>query len=256
MTDSTDIDNIFAAASEPPEEKTQAFSAVMDTEGIDLFDHSAEEAEVNAEKKDDSIHIPAQPEHIDLPLNNRDLQEDPVGELRNRVERSFTGTFDVGSVVVEPDERSAFLRSALHDTEIIFDVRLTGVGVTIKIALPTETFTTDAASAATAWGESGYNDKHSNIQWLLTFQQMHAWFMVREINGVPTPWSDAFCDGVPKTSVTRAHLKEPANFEEFFVMTPVRWRMIVEAMRIAEFKYKLCMEAWQDRSFFTTAGTA
>jgi hypothetical protein len=85
---------------------------------------------------------------------------------------------------------------------------------------------------------------------------MHAWFMVREINGTPTPWSDVFCDGIPKTSVSRAKLAEPSNFEEFFVMTPIRWRMIVEAMRIAEFKYKLCMEAWQDRSFFTTAGTA
>lgn len=251
-----DIDNIFAAAAEPPEEQAQAFSAVMDTEGIDLFDHSAEEAEIKTESKEDSIHIPAQPDHIELPLNNRRIQEDPIGDLKERAERSFTGTFDVGSVVVEPEERTAFLRAALHDTEVIFDVKLTGVDVTLKIAIPTETFTAEAAAAATAWGNSGHNDKNSDLQWLLSFQQMHAWFMVREINGVPTPWSEDFCDGIPKSSITRNTLKEPANFEEFFVMTPIRWRMIVEAMRIAEFKYKLCMEAWQDRSFFTTAGTA
>jgi hypothetical protein len=256
MNEETDIDNIFAAAAEPPEEQARAFSAVMDTEGVDLFDHSAEEAEIKANAKEDSIHIPEQPEHIDLPLNNRLIHEDPIGDLKERAERSFNGTFDVGSVVVEPEERTAFLRAALHDTEMMFNVKLTGVDATLKIAIPTDTFTTDAAAAATAWGKSGHNDKNSELQWWLSFQQMHAWFMVREINGIPTPWSDVFCDGVPKTSVSRGHLAEPSNFEEFFVMTPVRWRMIIEAMRIAEFKYKLCMEAWQDRSFFTTAGTA
>ena len=252
-----DIDNIFAEAAEAPEEKAATFSAEMEVGDVDLFDHSAEEGAIReAEGDNDDIVAPEQPEHIEAPLHNRALQADPVADLKAQAERSFTGTFDVGKVTVDPDERTAFLRAALHDTEMCFDVRLEGLDVTIKIAIPPETFTTNAAAAATAWAKLGFNDKDSDIQWLLSFQQMHAWFMVREIDGIPTTWSDDFCDGIPKTSFTRAKLSDPDNFETFFVMTPARWRMLVEAMRIAEFKYKLCLEAWQDRSFFIPAGTA
>jgi hypothetical protein len=251
-----DIENIFADAAEEPEESTSTFEASVDVGGVDLYDHSAEEAAIAEVEKEDEIPIPEQPEHMDLPLHNNALQADPVGSLKEQAERSFTGTFDVGKVVVTPEERTEFVRSALHDTEMIFDVELEGLATTIRVAIPPETFTTSAAAAATAWGRDGFNDKDSDLQWLLSFQQMHAWFMVREIGGVPTSWSDAFCDGVPKFSSLRETLKNPDNFETFFIMTPARWRMIVEAMRIAEFKYKLCTEAWQDRSFFTSAGTA
>ncbi len=251
-----DIDNIFAAAAEAPEKNASQFEATMDVGDVDLFDHSAEEAAINEAEKTDEIPIPEQPEHIQAPLHNPALQADPVADLKEKAERSFTGTFDVGKVTVDALERADFLRAALHDKEVVFDVKLEGVDASVKIAIPPEFFTTSAASAANAWGVSGFNDRDSDLQWLLSFQQMHAWFMVREINGVPTPWSDAFCDGMPKSSFLRATLKEPDNFEAFFVMQPVRWRMIVEAMRIAEFKYKLCLEAWQDRSFFMPAGTA
>ena len=252
-----EIDNIFAEAAEAPEERTNTFQADIDVGDANLYDHSAEESLIAAEGGgEEQIPVPPQPEHMEMPLHNQALQADPVATLKEQTERSFTGTFDVGKVVVSPDERAEFVRSALHDTEMIFEVTLEGVSATVKIAIPPETFTTSAAAAATAWGRSGFNDKESDLQWLLSFQQMHAWFMVREIGGVPTPWSDAFCDGIPKFSSQRAHLANPDNFETFFVMTPARWRMIVEAMRIAEFKYKLCTEAWQDRSFFTPAGTA
>ena len=251
-----DTDNIFSEVAEAPEENAQTFTATLDTKGVNLFDHSEEEAAIDAAEKEDDIPIPEQPEHIEAPLHNKALQADPAGDLKARAEKAFTGTFDVGSVTVTPDERVEFLRAALHDKEVGFDVVLSGVDATIRVVIPPEAFTTSAAAAATAWGASGFNDKDSDLQWLLSFQQMHAWFMVREINGVPTAWSDAFCDGIPKSSSMRGQLKDPNNFEEFFVMQPVRWRMIMEAMRIAEFKYKLCLEAWQDRSFFTSAGTA
>lgn len=251
-----DITNIFEAAAEAPETNAKVFNAELEVGDVNLFDHSAEAAAIAKENKEDELPVPEQPAHMSIPLVNKALQADPVGALKEQAERSFTGTFDVGTVTVTEVERSEFLRSALHDTEMVFEIKLEGVATMLRVAMPPEAFTTSAAAAATAWGRSGFNDKESDLQWLLSFQQMHAWFMVREIDGAPTPWSDAFCDGIPKFSFQRAHLANPDNFETFFVMTPARWRMIVEAMRIAEYKYKLCTEAWQDRSFFTSAGTA
>lgn len=249
-------ESIFAEAAEPPEEGAATFKAEVETAGIDLYDHSAEEAVLAQEEKGDAIPIPDQPERLEAPLLNPAIQEDPAGSIREQAERAFTGTFDVGTVTVTPEERADFLRAALHDTEMVFDVELAGVDSVIRIAIPPESFTTSAGAAAAAWGKAGFNDPESDMQWLLCFQQMHAWFMVREINGTPTSWSDDFCDGIPASSFLRNKLRDPDNFEVFFSMAPVRWRMIVEAMRAAEFKYKLCLEAWQDRSFFTSAGTA
>lgn len=253
---STEDNSIFAEAAEAPEVGTQAFEADLSTEGTNLFDHSAEQAAIAKEEELDGVPIPEPPGHVEAPINNAKLLDNPLDDLKAMAEKSFNGTFDVGSVTVTPSEREDFLRAALHDSELQFDIHLEGVGVVISVVIPPETFTTSAASAADAWGKKGFNDKDSDIQWTLSFQQMHAWFQVRAINHAPTAWSDAFCDGVPKMSYMRNQLSDPDNFETFFTMQPPRWRMLVEAMRVAEYKYKLCQEAWHDKSFFTHAGIA
>jgi hypothetical protein len=253
---STEDNNIFAESTEAPEVGAQNFEADMSTEGTNLFDHSAEMAAIAEEEQLDGVPIPEPPDHVEAPINNAKMLESPVEDLRAMAERSFNGTFDVGSVTVTPSEREDFLRAALHDSELQFDIRLEGINTVVSVVIPPETFTTSAASAANAWAKLGHNDADSDVQWVLSFQQMHVWFQVRAVNHTPTAWSDTFCDGMPKMSEMRRQLADPDNFETFFTMQPARWRMLVEATRIAEYKYKLCQEAWHDKSFFTRAGIA
>lgn len=246
--------DIFAAAKEAPEEGAQHFEMDVPTDGVDLYDHS-KEREALAEEES-SIDAPNPPERVSAPLNNPAIMKDPVGDMRDEIERRFRANYDIGKVTVDDQERQRFVRAALHDKEMWFDVLLPGPNVAVRVAIPTETFTTSAAAAATHWGKIGHNDASSDMQWLLSFQQIHAWIQVREVDGEPTSWSDVFVDGVPRLSEMRKTMKDPEQFEEFFSMSAPRWRLLVEAMRIAEFKYKLCLEAWHDRSFFTSAGIA
>jgi len=50
-------------------------------------------------------------------------------------------------------------------------------------------------------------------------------------------------------------LADPTAIEVMTNMNATRWRMLMEAMYMAEMKYKLCLQNWQDRSFFTGADT-
>jgi hypothetical protein len=249
-----DPKDIFAAAAEPPEDGAERFEMEVPTDGIDPYDHSAEREAISSDAQD--VSAPEQPERLTAPVSNPAMFQDPVGDLKKEIEGRFSADYDIGKVTVDEQERQRFVRAALHDKEMWFDVKIEGVNAVVRVAIPTETFTTSVGAAATYWGKLGHNDSTSDMQWLLSFQQMHAWFQIREIDGEPTEWSDEFSDGVPRLAKLRGILKDPEEFETFFSMSAPRWRMLVEAMRIAEFKYKLCLEAWQDRSFFTSAGIA
>lgn len=250
--------DIFAGVTEEPEEGAAQFHAEVDLAdvGIDPFDHASEERAIGEDRAKNSIPAPERPTRLTAPVNTPALLEDPVADLKTDVDASFSGVFNVGPVTVEPDERERFMRCALHDEEMWFDITLEGMDTTVRVAIPPESFTAAVATAISAWDKAGVVDSSSNMQFYLAMQQLHAWFQVREVGGKHTPWSDAFADGMPKASWIRQFTRDPDNFDAFFNMSAARWRLLVESMRVAEFKYKLCLEAWRDRSFFTQAGTA
>lgn len=250
--------DIFAGIAEEPEQGAKQFHVEVDLEelGIDPTDHSAEEKAIGQNETDNEIEAPDRPKRLTAPINTPELLQDPVVDVRDEIDKSFNGVFDIGKVEVTSEERERFVRCALHDEEMWFDVTLEGTNIPVRVAIPPENFTASVATAIDHWHKAGVVNSESNIQFYLAFQQIHAWFQVRQINGRNTPWSDEFADGLPKSSWIRQFTKDPNNFEDFFNMSAVRWRLIVESMRMAEFKYKLCLEAWRDRSFFTQAGTA
>lgn len=270
MKTTDDIDDIFTAVKEEPEADQPAATSTPDAQskefrfeadisdtGIDPYDDSEAQRLINEEADKDMVAAPEAPPHMSVPVTNEKLLLDPIAPLTDEIERRFGGVFELDKFVkVTQFEREDFVRAALFDAELVFRIELPGVSVVMDVAIPPESFTVSAAAAARHWGKIGFNEKESDMQWLLSFQQLHAWFQIRSINGEPTSWSTTFCDGVPKLSDMRATMADPENFNEFFSMNATRWRMIVEAMRIAEYKYKLCLEAWHDRSFFTSAGTA
>jgi len=225
------------------------------TEGVDPFDHSPElEAKREKETKDGTVP-PDLPETEDLGVNNPTMLDSSADRLKDEMEQRFSEEFGNIKVDVTPAEREAFVRAALHDSELTFRVEIEGMGTTIEVAMPTDEFTNSAAAAAKAWGAIDFIDPESDMQWMLAFQQIHAWYQVRSIDGEPTPWSDYWADGMPKIRELRAYMKDPDNFEDFFQMNAVRWRMLLDAVRVAELKYRLCLRNWRDKSFFTGADT-
>lgn len=254
----TEPANIFSMAAEPPEEGAKTFKMEVDTSasGIDLMDHQAEAKALRQDEEESGVHVPPKPERVTEPTRNPAIEVNPVDELKTLVDQAFSDTYEFGKVEVSAEERQRFVRAALHDNPMWFDIMLEGVGIVVRVVIPPEPFTTAAANAVTEWGKRKTMDPDSNLQWYLAFQQIHAWYQVREIEGVATEWSSMFEDGNPKHSEIRKFINEPDNFEVFFNMSAVKWRMIVEAMRMAEAKYKICVQAWRDKSFFTSAGTA
>ena len=222
--------------------------------GIDLTDHNPEANAIRGADEQDGVATLQELPHPHTRLNNPALIADPVGKMKNEID-PFSDNFTLGKVEVTLEERDAFVRAALHDEELVFNVYLEGIDATVAVAIPTESFTTMVANTIEMWDDKGVTRAKNNVSWLLLFQQIHAWYQVREFNGKPTKWSAAFDDGVPKISALRKILSDIENFEDVINMSAPRWRMMVNAMAIAEYKYKLCMDAWRTRSFFAKADT-
>lgn len=228
----------------------------VDVGEYDPHDHTAEVDAVDAAAAADGTKPPTMPEHVELPLANGALIPGVTDALHDEIERRFTREHGDLQVVVTQSDRDAFVRAAMNDSELIFPIELPGVNATVNVAMPPDVFTSSAAAAATDWGDKlEFITKGNDMQWLLSFQQMHVWFQVRAINGVATPWSDTFADGIPKARKLRKKLSEPKNFDAIFDMSAVRWRMLLDATRIAEYKYKICLENWREKTFFTGADT-
>lgn len=260
--------DIFAAAYEPPEAGAKgfahafdadpskpAFHVEVDTAGVDLFDGSAERAMLKEADRELGVDVPDQPSRQSAPITNGGMMSDPVRQMQLKADEAFSEQFDDLVVTVTPAERDRFVRAALFDTEMTFDVVIEGLGVQFSVAIPTELFTASSPLCIDAWGKTGAINTNSTTQWLLAFQQLHVWYQVRSINDSPTAWSTMFMDGVPKLSKLIEYASEQDNLTDVREMSAPRWRLCVEAVRIAERKYKLCLEAWHDRSFFTSAGT-
>ena len=220
-----------------------------------LFDHSEEvEAQKDADDKN-GVAPPPLPESDPVGYQNPAMLSDPADAVRDEIENRFTEEFQASKVTVKPAEREAFVRAALHDSELVFNVKVEGVGATVTIAMPSDHFTSAVTAAAYTWARKGYTSEDSDLQWILSFQQMHAWFQVRAINGVPTSWAADWAGGMPGAKQLQAMLDDPDNLKDIQNMNGLRWRLILQAIRIAEQKYKICLNNWHDRSFFTGADT-
>ncbi len=222
--------------------------------GIDLFDHNPEANAVKQDREKDGVAPLDELPNPDTKIQHPASLKDPVGNMK-RIIDPFKDEFDIGTVEVTATERDAFVRSALNDTEMIFDIHLEGIDVNVKVAIPTEAFTTLAAGILDKWDALGAINAKSNVSWLLAFQQLHAWYQIRSFNGQETPWAKFFDDGVPNISKIREHIDNYDNLSPIVNMSGPRWRMMVNAMALAEYKYKLCLDAWRTRSFFEKAGT-
>lgn len=251
------IADIFEGIREQPEEGAQRFEQSVNLGSAKLEDASEETRLLREQGKEHGVQIPERPEKSDVPLNNPELAVDPARSIREEVEAAFRADFDFGKVEVSHEERERFLRCALHDTEMYFDVELEGLEMTFVVAIPTEQYTTTVLSALDKWNASEAIDVRSDMQWLLAFQQLHAWYMIRAINGKTTAWADEFeNDAPPRGKTLRTFIYDADNLENIISIGAARWRSMVIAMRIAEAKYKICSDALRDRSFFTGAGTA
>jgi len=259
-TDEAPPISIFDKAKELPDAEQDApppFTPITidpATFGIDLTDHNPEAAAIRGENRKDGVEAPEERPHPHTELQNPGVTEDPVGDAMRRVD-PFADTFDIGKISVSSAERDQFVRSALLDEEMIFDVYLEGIDVMVKIAIPTESFTVLTANILEIWDKKGAVNSKSNVAWLLAFQQMHAWYQVREFAGKETSWASFFDDGVPKISAIRKHIEDPDNLDAIVNTNSARWRMMVNAMAVAEYKYKLCLDAWRTRAFFEKADT-
>lgn len=260
-----DIDDIFATAMEAPEGEAEQltpgtkFTTTIDIADGDpnLHDHEAEAALYKERDRSMGVEVPDQPKRKFVEVNNPAMTLDPVAEMHAKMDEALSGQFSDLKVEVTTEERDRFVRAALFDSEMRFEVDIAGINATVTVAIPTETFTASAALALDRWEKAGALNQSSNTQWILAFQQLHVWYQVRAVNGKPTEWSALFLDDeLPKVSTLLAHASDPENLAAIRDMSAPRWRMLVEASRIAELKYKLCVEAWHDRSFFTPAGIA
>ena len=223
--------------------------------GVDPFDHGVEQDAVDQKQRQDGVAPPPLPADTDVPLRNPAMMANATDQLQDEMERRFRLELGDTKVKVTAVDRDAFVRAALTDSELQFDIELEGIAATVRIAIPPDEFTTSASAAVNLWGREGHIDKDSDLQWLLAFQQLHAWYQVRAINGEPTPWSDFWVDGIPTLGKMRERMRDYASFDEFFRMRAVRWRMLLDAIRTAEFKYKICLQNWKNRSFFIGADT-
>jgi len=269
--EATKFESVFAE-SEPPEEgairndekpipdaevtEDGHLTKRINTEGRDLYDHSEE---LEAERKKgyaDGTAPPDMPDREPIGVRNPAMMVDPLDGVRDEIERRFQADFGDLKVTVSAAERDAFVRAALTDTELIYEIEVEGVGIIVTVAMPPDSFTNAAQAAANKWAKDDIIDTDSDLQWLLTFQQMHALFQIRAVNGEPTEWASHWDDGLPKLGDLRALLNNPDTLHDFQKMGAVRWRLLVNAIRLAEQKYRICLSNWQDRTFFTGADTA
>jgi hypothetical protein len=247
----------IAAVFEPPEPGAARFAHEVDltAAGVDLTDSTQEDAL----RKDDEVRngavIPEKPADTTV-LPSPVFESNPAEEARSAVRGAFEEDFDFGKVIVTAAEKDRFLRCGLHDEQMFYDVEVEGIGLNVRVNILPESYTDAAMAALSDWVKNEVIGE-GNMQWLLGFQLMHAWMQISRIADQPTDWLEAHLpqEGRITYRKLRELLANDATVEPLRSMSAVRWRAIALAIRIAEHKQKLCLEALLNRDFFTSAGT-
>lgn len=252
-----EIDAILKKAFEPPAEGAATFSHEVDVTGVDLTDNSEEESLVREDSRRDGVTVPDLPED-EQKKHDSLFDTNPVAEVKDIVKEAFTKDYDFAQVTVDSVERDRFYRSGLHDEEMFYVVDSPGTGLAVKVAIPPASHAEAAIAALDSWVRERHIGTNS-VQYLHGFQLLNVWLMVREINGKPTGWYDdavAAADGKLTYSKLREILSDPDTVECIRNMNEVRWTAVTLAVRIADYKHQLCLDALRSRKVFTTAGSA
>jgi hypothetical protein len=254
-----DIDKILKKAFEKPAEGAATFQHEVDlaAAGVDLSDHSEERALIMDDARKDGVTVPDLPAVPEVPPEST-FDTDPVAEARAAFDKAFLQEFDFATIEIGAVERDRYYRCGLHDEEMWFLVEVPGADLSIKVAIPSVSRSEAAIAALDAWGAAGEIGQNS-MQYLHGFQLLNVWLMVREINGKPTDWYEQALEeagGKLAYRNLRALLSNPDTVESVREIGDVRWQAVTLAVRIAEYRHKLCLDAVRTRKVFTTAGSA
>jgi hypothetical protein len=228
-----------------------------DLSGVDLTDNSGEEEAVRAYNKEKGKpEGTTKPDWKELAVQNPPLMEKVTDKKEEIMRDTFSVAYeDLGKITVTDVEKDRFLRAALHDTPMQFDIFVPATGSLVKTSIPADQFTSWAIGALKSWEECGQIDPKSTVQWILGFQQMHAFLQIDSVDNIPMPWAEIRDQLLETPSKLYAHLRDPDNFAVFFRMNDVRWQVLAYVLRVVEIKYKICTEALMSRDFFQAAGT-
>ncbi len=255
-----EIDKILKQAFEEPAEGAATFKHEVDLGSIDLTDNSEEEALIREDARKDGVTVPDLPD-VDERKPDSVFDSDPIKDVKTIIKEAFTADFDFSHIEVSAVERDRFYRSGLHDEEMFYMVESPGSGLTVKVAMPPTSHSEAAIAALDSWVAEHHSGTNS-VQYLHGFQLLNVWLMVREINGKPTNWYEEAKENVEKEGgkftyrYLRDLLRNPDTVEEVRNMHEVRWNAVSLAVRIADHKHHLCLEAIRSRKVFTTAGSA
>lgn len=252
-----DIEQVIKKAFEPSAENV-VFAHEADTDGLDLSDHSVESNLLREEDSKDGIAIPELPKADTTVDDSSAFDDNPVVDAQTAIKEAFSKDYDFSSIVVDSIERDRFYRCGLHDQEMYFDVELLNYGMLFKVAIPSTSQSEAVITTLDTWAAKGYIGSNS-VQFLHNYQLLNAWLMVREINHVPTEWFGKELEEA-EGKITRRRLQEllstPEVLEPLHALSSVKWSAVSLAIRIADHKYSLCMEAVRSRKVFMTAGSA
>lgn len=257
IQDPDEIDDILKKAFEPATEGAATFHHEVDISGIDLGDNSEEQALVRDDAKRDGVHVPDLPEEPAGEAPDSTFDSDPVKDAKTIIYEAFSTDFDFTKVEVDAVERDRFYRCGLHDEQMHYVVDVPGSGMTVKVVIPPTSKSEATLAALDQWVRDKFIGSNS-IQYLHGFQLLTVWLMVREINGEPTEWfekAEADADGKLSYRKLRDLLCNPDTVEEIRDINEVRWSALSLAIRIADHKHALCLEALRSRKVFTTAGS-
>lgn len=257
IQDPDEIDNILKQAFEAPAEGSATFQHEVDVADLDLGDNSEEQSLVRDDAKRDGVHVPELPEDKPGEPIDSSFDGDPVKDAKTIIYEAFSSDFDFSKIEVDVVERDRFYRCGLHDEQMHYVIEVPGSGLTVKVVIPPTSKSEATLAALDQW----VNDKFigsNSIQYLHGFQLLTVWLMVREVNGAPTDWYDkAEEDNGGKLSYRqlRDMLRDPGTVDAIRDINEVRWSALSLAIRIADHKHALCLEALRSRKVFTTAGS-
>lgn len=246
-----DDEDILAEFREEPDQDVQPINVEFDDEENPL-DLSEEQSLIEAETGD----VPTQPEPAGFSPHPA-LSQDPHLDAHMRMEEKFEREFNEKTVKVTEEERRRFLRAALHGQRLWFDIEFPAMGAVVRVVPAPPHWSDTASQVIRSWQDAGKMDKGLNA-WLDSFQLLHIWMQVDSVNGQLKPWFQARLEeneNLTKARAMTALLSSEEPLDEVRQLNSASRYLLMSALRIAEIKHCICLDAMSDGSFFSDAGT-